>query len=79
MVYIEAMMKKKEEMKMTSIRKRYFLDGEIVNLPEFIAVNDFDDETVKNIRAMKSGEQMTFGGGAAPIFLLTCDYCSQAS
>lgn len=50
----------------------YTLGGEEVDLEQFLAVNaeGLSEEQVKQARALKPGEQMNFGGGAAPLVTL---------
>jgi len=49
---------------------RYELDGEAVNLDEFIAVNEFDDAEISDIYMLAAGDEYRFGGGAMPITTL---------
>ena len=48
----------------------YELDGEVVDLDEFIRVNEFDDATVSDLYMLAVGEEYRFGGGAMPITTL---------
>lgn len=41
-----------------------------VDLADFYVVNDFEPETVNAIGRMQPGDEMSFGGGAAPLFIL---------
>lgn len=56
--------------------KSYRLDGEPVDIKEFLADNEegLDPEEVDNILALRPGESVSFGGGAAPIFTLSVDH-----
>jgi len=51
---------------------KYTLDSEPVDLAEFIEVNDFDEDELSEIAALKPGAEMLFGGGAAAAFVLRC-------
>ena len=46
------------------------LDDSEVDVRLFMEVNDLDDDTIREIYAMKPGDEKIFGGGAAPIFTL---------
>lgn len=52
--------------------KRFSLDGERVDVAEFIADNaeDFGPEEIAAIAALAVGESLTFGGGAFGAFVL---------
>lgn len=51
----------------TLITERTFeLDGEEVDIFSFVRENQFSDRECKEIVQLSVGEQLTFGGGAAP-------------
>lgn len=50
--------------------KLFTLDGERVDLVEFIKVNEFEDAEIAALHALDVGEEYTFGGGAMPITVL---------
>jgi hypothetical protein len=54
--------------------RAFTLDGEPVELEEFIDVNreSFDGKEIAAIRTMKPGDSVMFGGGAWAEFLLEC-------
>jgi hypothetical protein len=56
------------------VEARYTLDGEDIDIEQFLFDNresfDFDRATVARVRAMRAGDEMTFGGGAAATFVL---------
>lgn len=47
---------------------REFVDS---TLEEFLAANEEDAETCAIVSALKPGESVTLGGGAAPLFIVT--------
>lgn len=53
---------------------RYTLDGEPVDLEDFLRDNadTFEPEELAALRAMQPGEHATFGGGACPRVTLRC-------
>lgn len=60
--------------------KRYTLDGEPVEVEDFIAdnrghtvSNPFTDEDVAAIRALEPGQEIVYGGGAFAEFVLRCE------
>ena len=63
----------------TSTVPSYTLDGEPVDIEEFISDNTAEDVAgiteleVASIRALQPGEQIIFGGGAAAEFVLRRD------
>lgn len=50
--------------------KVFTLDGEPLDLADFVVVNDLEPEQVNAIGAMEPGDEMTFGGGAGALFVL---------
>lgn len=52
------------------VAARYELDGEPIDLDEFISVNEFDDAEIADLYAMEVGDEAVFGGGAMPITTL---------
>lgn len=48
----------------------FSLDGEPINLGEFLCDNDLEEEQVAAIANLQPGESMNFGGGAAATFVL---------
>jgi hypothetical protein len=55
-------------------RRIFMLDGELVDIREFIAVNlkteAFDEVDVHAIEALPVGGKLVYGGGAAATFVL---------
>jgi hypothetical protein len=51
---------------------RFTLDGEPTDIQDFMEANDFDEggREEAEILAMKVGEELTYGGGAAPVRVL---------
>lgn len=48
----------------------YLLNGEHVTLKELVDNNDFEPDEFAKIAGLSPGARLTFGGGAAPIFIL---------
>lgn len=46
------------------------IDGETINMAEFLACNDFSYEEIAGFENMKIGEKINYGGGAAASFLI---------
>lgn len=60
---------------MTTEPKRWTLDGEPIDLGEFLRDNaeTFTVREAERIAAMQPGEQMEVGGGAGASFMLACE------
>jgi len=60
--------------------KTYTLDGERIDIEDFITTNTHPDvaplhpDEIAAIRALKPGEAWTTGGGAAAEFVLACEH-----
>ncbi len=52
--------------------KAYELDGCRIDLFEFLAINQFDHNEIAAILALKIGERIVYGGGAAATVVLRC-------
>jgi uncharacterized protein (UPF0335 family) len=50
--------------------KRFTLDGETIDIVEFIADNGFDRKEIRKIAKLKVGDELLYGGGAAAEFIL---------
>ncbi len=58
---------------LVAARKRspkFTLDGEPLDLADFIEVNELESEQVAALLNLQPGETMNFGGGAAASFVL---------
>lgn len=59
--------------------KKYTLDGEPVDIEEFIATNTAPDveplpeDEIAAIRDLKPGVELTLGGGASAVFIIYCN------
>jgi hypothetical protein len=53
--------------------RRFTLDGEPVELGEFLRDNSFNEKELAEIAALKEGEVRRFGGGAGATFFLRCE------
>ena len=51
----------------------YYLDGEAINLAQFLRLNTdaFSPEALAQIHALKPGESLNLGGGAGATFVLS--------
>jgi hypothetical protein len=58
---------------MTMTTTTYYLDGEQIEVDEFISDNEFDAEEIAEIRSLSPGKSIRFGGGAAALFVLTAE------
>lgn len=47
------------------------MDAPIVPLADFLAANADDEETCASVRALRPGQGMVVGGGAAPAFAVS--------
>lgn len=52
--------------------KTYTLDGDPIDLPEFLSDNCFGSEMLTAILALEPGDALVIGGGASPEFVLAC-------
>jgi hypothetical protein len=56
---------------MAETTKRYTLDGETVeNIETFVRDNDLPQHEAREVEALQPGDEMWFGGGAAPVAVL---------
>jgi|GEM_PF-4562236 len=55
-----------------TMEPHYLLNGEPVNIAEFLHANDedFTRDDVRAILALKPGSKLSFGGGAATLFVV---------
>jgi hypothetical protein len=51
-------------------QRRFTLDGEPVDISLFCLGNVLDDEQMLKVGDLKVGEELLFGGGAAPEYVL---------
>lgn len=49
---------------------RFTLDGEAVEIADFLVANDFDAYEVREIECLAVGAEIFYGGGAAQMFTL---------
>ena len=48
----------------------FTLDGELIDIDQFIIDNEFDSEEVATIWRMDVNDHIVYGGGAAALFIL---------
>lgn len=56
--------------KMIPCEYEYTLDGEPVDVDDFLYVNGYGIKDADHIAAMNIGDEVTYGGGAAATFVL---------
>jgi hypothetical protein len=52
------------------LARRFTLDGEVIDMREYLTVNDFSWGELEEIRSLGLANTMRFGGGAQPVWVL---------
>jgi len=55
---------------MATKTKRFTLDGDTVEIVEFISVNDLTKKEIREIAKLRVGGEIVYGGGAGAEFVL---------